>query len=128
MPRVTGVSSLLLRPPSGLSPQSLAGGVAPVAPVVRRLPSAAPEPTVAGIARRTAAAASLPPRTAAGRLAGPEGFARHGRLPREFQAPGPMRGPRQATHAAPLWSPRPAAEALLAARSGALLQRRPAAD
>ncbi|GEM_PF-6584241 len=128
MPRVTGVSSLLLRPPSGLSPASLAGGVAPVAPVARRFPSAAPEPTVAGIARRTASAASLPPRSAAGRLTGPEGFARHGRLPPEFQAPEPMRARRQATHAAPLWSPRPAAEALLAARSGNLLQRRPAPD
>lgn len=127
MPRVTGVSSLLLRPPSGLSPESLAGGVAPVAPVVRRFPSPSPETTVAGIDRRTASSASMPPRSAAGRLAGLEGFVRHGRLPQEFQPPGPLRAARQATHAAPLWSPRPAAEALLAARSGALLQRRPAA-
>ncbi len=127
MPRVTGVSSLLLRPPAGLSSETLAGGITPVAPVVRRFPAPAPEPTVAGIARRTASSASMPPRSAAGRLAGLEGFARHGRLPREFQAAEPMRASRQATHAAPLWSPRPAAEALLAARSGALLPRRPAA-
>ncbi|MDA8451430.1 hypothetical protein M5C97_21360 [Acidovorax sp. NCPPB 3859] len=127
MTRVSGITSNLLRPPPGLSSASLEGRVAPVAPLVRRFPSPAPEPTVPGIARRTSSAASMAPRAAAGLLPGPEGFARHGRLPPQFSAGGQARAARQATHGTPLWSPRPAAEALLAARSGTLLHRQPLA-
>ncbi|AVS71918.1 hypothetical protein C8247_16815 [Paracidovorax avenae] len=126
MTRVSGITSNLLRPPPGLSSASLEGRVAPVAPLVRRFPSPAPEPTVPGIARRTSSAASMAPR-AAGLLTVPEGFARHGRLPPQFSAGGQARASRQATHGTPLWSPRPAAEALLAARSGTLLHRQPLA-
>ncbi len=88
MTRVSGITSNLLRPPPGLSSAALEGRVAPVAPLVRRFPSAAPEPTVPGVARRTSSAASMAPRAAAGLLAGPEGFARHGRLPPQFHAQG----------------------------------------
>ncbi|WCM93941.1 hypothetical protein M5C99_04200 [Acidovorax sp. NCPPB 2350] len=134
MTSVSRVTSSL-RPLAGLTSDALAGGVARVAPVKRGRPSST-EPTLPGVERRTSGASSMAPRANLGVLAStplralreaapasvltpPGSFTQRLTAPYPSRVEGSLLS-RQA-HAPTLRAARASAEALLAARSGALL-------